>query len=279
MTVAGNIGYALKVEGLPKAERDARIAEVASVIGLEDYLERKPGQLSGGQRQRVAMGRAMIREPKVFLFDEPLSNLDAKLRVAMRLEIRRLHQRLRATSIFVTHDQVEAMTLADRLVVMNAGRIDQIGTPTEVYDTPASTYVAGFIGAPPMNLMPGRVTADGLSVEIADGQRLQVSPELAAVRAGQPVTVGVRPEHASLAGRDGDNALTARFEFFEELGMGRLFHGRVGAREFIVHSAEKTPPAFGEDIAVYVPTRQLHLFDAETGLRLEARPDLARAAA
>ena len=181
MTVANNIGYALKVAGMKKAERMAKVREVAKIIGLEDFLDRKPGQLSGGQRQRVAMGRAIIREPEVFLFDEPLSNLDAKLRVQMRLEIRRLHQRLGATSVFVTHDQVEAMTLADRLVVMNSGNIDQVGTPSEVYDTPASTYVGGFIGSPPMNFLTGSVSNTGGHVDL--GQR-RSAPDRSAVRSG-----------------------------------------------------------------------------------------------
>src|SRR5882724_285044 len=151
MTVAENIGYALKVAGVPKSERMARVTRVADTLGLADFLGRRPSALSGGQRQRVAMGRAIIREPSVFLFDEPLSNLDAKLRVQMRVEIRRLHRRLKATRVFVTHDQIEAMTLADRLVVMNHGRIEQIGYPADVYRRPASRYVAGFIGSPPMN--------------------------------------------------------------------------------------------------------------------------------
>ena len=155
MTVAENIGYALKVAGVRGPERRARIAKVAETLGLTEHLDRKPAALSGGQRQRVAMGRAMIREPKVFLFDEPLSNLDAKLRVQMRVEIRRLHRRLKATSVFVTHDQIEAMTLADRLVVMNQGRIEQVGAPADVYRRPSSRFVAGFIGSPPMNFLDG----------------------------------------------------------------------------------------------------------------------------
>ena len=156
MTVAENIGYALKVAGVPKTERLARIAATARSVGLGDFLDRKPGQLSGGQRQRVAMARAIIRSPKVFLFDEPLSNLDAKLRVQMRHEIRRIHNQIKATSVFVTHDQHEGMTLADRLVVMNKGTIEQVGTPAEIYDRPASLYVAGFIGSPAMNFLPGQ---------------------------------------------------------------------------------------------------------------------------
>jgi sn-glycerol 3-phosphate transport system ATP-binding protein len=158
MTVAQNIGYALKIAGMPKAARLEKVKAVAASLGLTEFLDRRPGQLSGGQRQRVAMGRAMIREPKVFLYDEPLSNIDARLRVAMRVEIRKLHQRLGATTLFVTHDQVEAMTLADRIVVMNKGVVEQVGTPGEVYGRPATTYVAGFIGTPGLNLVTASPT-------------------------------------------------------------------------------------------------------------------------
>ena len=174
MSVAQNIGYSLKVAGVPKAERTRRIQAVARTLELEPLLDRKPMALSGGQRQRVAMGRAMIREPKVFLFDEPLSNLDAKLRVQMRSEIRKLHRRLNATSVFVTHDQVEAMTLADRLVVMNGGRVEQVGTPSEIYNRPASRFVATFVGGPAMNILEGVVTPDGLSL-LGGSRRLDVS--------------------------------------------------------------------------------------------------------
>ena len=173
MSVAQNIGYSLKVAGVPAAERTQRIQAVARTLELEHLLDRKPMALSGGQRQRVAMGRAMIREPKVFLFDEPLSNLDAKLRVQMRSEIRKLHRRLNATSVFVTHDQVEAMTLADRLVVMNGGRVEQVGTPGEIYNRPASRFVATFVGAPAMNILEGTVELDGLSL-LGGSRRLAV---------------------------------------------------------------------------------------------------------
>ena len=278
MTVAGNIGYALKVEGMPKAEREARVREVARSLELEEFLDRKPGQLSGGQRQRVAMGRAMIREPKVFLFDEPLSNLDAKLRVAMRLEIRRLHQRLDATSVFVTHDQIEAMTLADRLVVMNQGNIDQVGTPTEIYDTPASAYVAGFIGAPPMNLLPASIAEDG-QVRLADGHVVPVPGGWPDARHGRRVLFGIRPEALSFVPAAGATPITMVLDFQEELGMGRLFHGRLGEDELIVHASDKTPPAeFGAPVQVYVAPADIHLFDAETGLRLGADTPLSVAA-
>ncbi|MEM1274031.1 MAG: sn-glycerol-3-phosphate ABC transporter ATP-binding protein UgpC [Pseudomonadota bacterium] len=279
MTVAGNIGYALKVEGLPKADRDARVLEVARSLELEPFLDRKPGQLSGGQRQRVAMGRAMIREPKVFLFDEPLSILDAKLRVAMRLEIRRLHQRLDATSVFVTHDQIEAMTLADRLVVMNQGNIDQVGTPTEIYDVPASAYVAGFIGAPPMNLLAGEIAQDGGHVVLADGQTAPLPAGWRRAEPGQKVQFGVRPEALSFVPVAGAVALTMVLDFQEELGMGRLFHGRMGAEELIVHATEKTAPVpFGETVQVYLMPETVHLFDAQTGHRLGAEAPIPVAA-
>ncbi len=279
MTVAQNIGYSLKVAGMPKADRVRRVSETARIIGLSDYLDRKPGQLSGGQRQRVAMGRAIIREPKVFLFDEPLSNLDATLRVQMRLEIRRLHQRLGATSIFVTHDQVEAMTLADRLVVMNGGHIEQIGRPSEVYDLPASRYVGGFIGSPPMNFLRGTVGADGRQVALGDGQVLAIAPELGHGLARGDVQLGVRPEHATVGHGHHGSTLTARFDFMEDLGAGRLFHGRVSGADFIVHSPEKAPPAFGEDIAIQVPPHAIHLFDLETGRRVAGAPAAMQVAA
>ncbi|SDG55750.1 MULTISPECIES: sn-glycerol-3-phosphate import ATP-binding protein UgpC [Thalassobaculum] len=268
MSVAENIGYALKIAGIGKAERRARVQSVATAIGLEDYLDRRPGQLSGGQRQRVAMGRAMIREPKVFLFDEPLSNLDAKLRVQMRLEIRHLHQRLAATSVFVTHDQIEAMTLADRMVVMNQGNIEQVGAPSDVYDRPASTFVASFIGSPPMNLLPGRMTESGQHVELADGQHVPIPTALAQGRAGRPVTLGIRPEDIRHGPAAGGSGLTAKFDFLEELGMGRLFHGTLGGQDIIMHATDKTPPVFGTAVDIAFDPSRLHLFDVETGKRL-----------
>ncbi|MBP0649447.1 sn-glycerol-3-phosphate ABC transporter ATP-binding protein UgpC, partial [Mycobacterium tuberculosis] len=215
MTVAENIGYALKVAGVKRAERIRRVEAVADILALRDFLDRKPGQLSGGQRQRVAMGRAMIREPKVFLYDEPLSNLDAKLRVAMRAEIRKLHQRLGATSIFVTHDQIEAMTLADCIVVMNKGTIDQIGSPREIYHRPASTYVAGFIGTPGMNLLRGKVEREAGRIVLGDGQWLALDRKRYPEIADGPVTVGARAE--TIRVDDDPAGLNVTFDFAEEM--------------------------------------------------------------
>ncbi|MFL5234527.1 MAG: ABC transporter ATP-binding protein, partial [Microvirga sp.] len=199
MTVYDNMAFSLKLAGRPDAEVRSRVAEAAQILGLDQYLARYPRQLSGGQRQRVAMGRAIVRKPQVFLFDEPLSNLDAKLRVAMRTEIKALHQRLKTTSIYVTHDQIEAMTMADRIVVMNAGRVEQIGTPLELYDRPNNLFVAQFIGSPAMNIVQGRLRrANGSSfVESADGIRWPLGT--ARGTDGQTVTYGVRPDHLELA--------------------------------------------------------------------------------
>ncbi len=263
MTVAENIGYALKVARVPRTERQARVDAVAKSVGLTEFLDRRPGQLSGGQRQRVAMARAIIREPKVFLFDEPLSNLDAKLRVQMRHEIRRIHNRIGATSVFVTHDQHEGMTLADRLVVMNKGTIEQVGTPEEIYDHPASVYVAGFIGSPAMNFLPGRVA--GGAVVLDDDQRI-------AVPAGQApdgalVQVGLRPEQLTLLPA-GTGKLTARFDFAEELGSGRVYHLLVEDIPLCVVSAEKLTLTAGAEVGLGFTPEALHLFDAGTGRRM-----------
>jgi sn-glycerol 3-phosphate transport system ATP-binding protein len=263
MTVAENIGYALKVAGLPKAERLAKVRAVAKTVGLDEYLDRKPGQLSGGQRQRVAMGRAMIREPKVFLFDEPLSNLDAKLRVQMRLEIRKLHQRLSATSVFVTHDQVEAMTMADRIVVMNKGLIEQIGTPDEIYEAPATLFVAGFIGSPPMNLMKARMTSRDQAM--LDGVTLR-TPNFAGLQSGASVMLGIRAEDVALRA---DGAHAMQVEFVERLGPVQLLHGRFADGDFIVQCDGSHAVAAGEDLRFDVTTQKIHAFDPATGGRLD----------
>jgi sn-glycerol 3-phosphate transport system ATP-binding protein len=273
MTVAENIGYALKVAGVGKAERRARIERVAQSLGLEALLERKPGTLSGGQRQRVAIGRAMIRSPKVFLFDEPLSNLDAKLRAQMRVEIRRLHQRLGATSVFVTHDQVEAMTLADKLVVLNQGRIEQIGAPAEVYRRPASRFVAGFIGAPAMNFIEARVVAEGV-VEVAGGRRIAVAPNFPLPR-GATLTLGLRPDEIHIADAAGPGGLDFEVELVEELGTGQVLHGRSGEIDMTVvknGSGEHEIPRAGTRLNLRVPAAALHLFDAESGRRIDLPP-------
>jgi sn-glycerol 3-phosphate transport system ATP-binding protein len=275
MSVAENIGYALKVAGVPKRERVERVDKVAKTLGIETFLDRKPSALSGGQRQRVAMGRAMIREPTVFLFDEPLSNLDAKLRVQMRLEIKRLHQRLNATSVFVTHDQIEAMTLADRLVVMKEGRIEQVGPPAEVYRQPSSAYVAGFIGSPPMNFFETKLARPG-QVQFEDGSLLRI-PAAAPVGRDSCVLVGIRPEDIRLASPSDRGALTFEIEIREELGAGRLLHGRLAGSECAVAAPAGTAVPDSNRMAVRIAPEAVHLFDAGTGARL-AQSDLPAAA-
>ncbi|MDQ0468971.1 sn-glycerol-3-phosphate ABC transporter ATP-binding protein UgpC [Labrys wisconsinensis] len=268
MTVAGNIGYALKVARVPKAERQARVLKVATSLGLETMLDRKPAALSGGQRQRVAMGRAMIREPKVFLFDEPLSNLDARLRVQMRAEIRRLHQRLGTTSIFVTHDQVEAMTLADRLVVMNQGRVEQVGTPSAVFTTPATRFVAGFIGSPPMNLLDGEVEADGAFV-FAGRHRIALAGSASQALRGQKLTLGVRPEAIAIGPPDTPGSLQATVDFVEDLGTGRIVQTDLDGMPFAVAIADARSLSPGQPVGLSVPPDAAHLFSRESGLRLD----------
>jgi sn-glycerol 3-phosphate transport system ATP-binding protein len=267
MSVADNIGYALKVAGVRKRERMQRVAGVAKILELDGLLDRKPAALSGGQRQRVAMGRAIIREPSVFLFDEPLSNLDAKLRVQMRIEIRRLHQRLNATSIFVTHDQIEAMTLADRLVVMNAGRIEQAGTPAEVYRRPSTRYVAGFIGSPAMNFFPARAIAADRIAFGADAA-LDLPRNTGRLPESNGITLGVRPEEIQIVPGGGEGTLPFDIEMVEELGSGRLLYGRLAETDCILASPSATASSAGQKIFVRIPAESVHLFNAETGARI-----------
>ena len=266
MTVAENIGYALKVARVPKAERVARVAATAASVGLGDFLDRKPGQLSGGQRQRVAMARAIIREPKVFLFDEPLSNLDAKLRVQMRHEIRRIHNQIKATSVFVTHDQHEGMTLADRLVVMNKGTIEQIGTPAEIYDHPASLYVAGFIGSPAMNILPGSYNAARRGVQLESGAfvPLALTVDLADAALLQ---VGVRPEHAELV-LPSTGTFDARVDVVEELGPARLCNLMLEDIPVSVLTEGRPDLVPGSVVGVRLALDRLHVFDAASGRRI-----------
>jgi sn-glycerol 3-phosphate transport system ATP-binding protein len=241
MSVFDNMAYGLKIRKMPAAEIKTRVDKAAGILELAHLLERKPRQLSGGQRQRVAMGRAIVRQPQVFLFDEPLSNLDAKLRAQTRIEIQKLHRELGITSLFVTHDQVEAMTLAQRMIVMNAGRMEQFGTPEEVYHQPASTFVASFIGSPPMNLMK----------------------EAPGSRAG--AILGIRPEHLVV----GDGGWEAQVETVELLGAERLIYARVGSEQIIVRVEEGGPaPAVGSRIRVRPRDERLHWFDAATGKRI-----------
>ncbi|MGF9693619.1 sn-glycerol-3-phosphate ABC transporter ATP-binding protein UgpC [Rhizobium sp. 0TCS1.26] len=258
MTVRQNLEYGLKNRGTPKTEIEALVAEAARMLEITPYLERKPRALSGGQRQRVAMGRAIVRKPAAFLFDEPLSNLDAKLRVSMRGEIKRLQRRLGTTSIYVTHDQLEAMTLADRLVVLNGGRIEQIGSPLEVYHAPASTFVASFIGAPAMNLISGEL----------HGNRLAIGPaaiELDQAPTSGAVMVGVRAEDLRVA-RDGEDFLPFRLDYVEELGSQRLVHGQVGDQKLTAALSPETPVA--EDMRLAYDTQRLHFFGAADGRRI-----------
>jgi len=270
MSVFDNMAYALKLARLPKAAIRERVEKTARSLGLSEFLARKPSQLSGGQRQRVAMGRAIVREPAVFLFDEPLSNLDAKLRVQMRVEIRQLHRSIGATSVFVTHDQTEAMTMADRLVVMNAGEIEQIGTPLEVYDRPASAYVAGFIGSPPMNFFEGGVERG--AARLPGGAEVQVSADAPA----GPATIGCRPEHLKPAGADGP--LNGRILLIEELGASRLIHVDGPAGRFIANVPPEESMDIGADdaIAFAVEAPHVHLFDPQSGRRID---EAARTAA
>jgi sn-glycerol 3-phosphate transport system ATP-binding protein len=263
MSVYDNMAYGLRNRGVPKAEIEKRVAEAAKLLAIGDFLKRTPRELSGGQRQRVAMGRAIVREPQAFLFDEPLSNLDAKLRVAMRIEIRRLHNRLKATSIFVTHDQIEAMTMADTIVVMNAGRVEQVGAPGEVYRHPATRFVATFIGSPAMSLLPGRVTAPG-QVEVAGG-RLAFDATAFPVEAGREVEVGIRPEELQLTAAGG-GALAFSRDFVEELGATRLLHGTVGDSAIVV--ALSGPAPGGDSFGLSAAPEAVHLFDPAIGRSL-----------
>jgi sn-glycerol 3-phosphate transport system ATP-binding protein len=272
MSVYDNMAYGLRIRGMSKAEIESRVQRAGQILELSPLLQRRPRQLSGGQRQRVAMGRAIVREPAVFLFDEPLSNLDAKLRVQMRLEIKKLQHNLGTTSVYVTHDQVEAMTLADRLIVMNAGVAEQIGTPMEVYERPATTFVAGFIGSPAMNFLSARLAEGGRSVEVGtDGARLQLPFAVAAGPAGTPVTLGVRPEHLLLDEQAGQG-LSLDVEMVEPLGADTLLHGRYGAaREHVtVRLPGHVPAREGERLTFHTDPARLHLFAAEGGKRLAA---------
>ena len=261
MSVRQNMGYGLKIAGLPKAEINAKVEEAAKLLQLEPLLDRKPRQLSGGQRQRVAMGRAIVREPAVFLFDEPLSNLDAKLRVQMRLEIRELQAKLGITALYVTHDQVEAMTMADRMIVMNAGVAEQIGTPLEVYETPRTLFAAQFIGSPAMNIFDAEIT-DGM-VKLGGAS---IGPTQS--RNG-PVKLGMRPEHLTTT----DNGpIEARLQMSEPLGANTLLHGKMIKGGDAITVSLAGVHAIGESGATYrfsVAPEHIHLFDPATGQRLD----------
>jgi len=262
MSVFDNMAYGLRIRGLSRGDIERRVQEAAGMLGLDGMLARKPRQLSGGQRQRVAMGRAIVREPKLFLFDEPLSNLDAKLRVQMRAEIRRLQKRLGITSLYVTHDQVEAMTLGDRLLILHEGSPAQFASPMEVFERPADMYVAGFIGAPAMNFLRGRLEQDGRAVRLSAGSVVPLRDRYA----GSDVVLGIRPEHLSL-GADG---LAVALDLVEPLGSETLLHGRAvdGGEMVVVKVSGAIVPS--ETVMASVRCEHVHLFDPGTGKRVAA---------
>ena len=262
MKVRENMAFSLMLARCPREEIDRRVAEAAGILGLAPYLERYPRQLSGGQRQRVAMGRAIVRKPQVFLFDEPLSNLDAKLRVQMRGEIKQLHQRLRTTSIYVTHDQIEAMTMADKIVVMRDGIVEQIGAPLALYDRPANAFVATFIGSPAMSLLKGRIGADGQSVQIAAGAAVAV-PGLTA-EPGRDVTIGVRPENLTL----GSTGIACKVTIVEPTGADTLVSAVCEAGEISAIFRERHDFKPGDAIVLVPQPGTAHVFDAGSGKRL-----------
>jgi len=262
MKVRENMAFALMLAKSPKSEIDQRVNEAAQILGLTPYLDRYPRQLSGGQRQRVAMGRAIVRDPQVFLFDEPLSNLDAKLRVQMRTEIKALHQRLKTTSIYVTHDQIEAMTMADRIVVMRDGIVEQTGTPLDLYDHPVNVFVAGFIGSPAMNMVKG-VWSDG-AVDVGT-VRIPVARPMTAAD-GQEVLIGLRPEHLSLS--EGVGSLPARVEVIEPTGADTMLMCKLGEEDMVAVVRDRVTLRPGDDVRLRPELDKLHVFDARTGASL-----------
>ncbi|NJD86427.1 MAG: sn-glycerol-3-phosphate import ATP-binding protein UgpC [Betaproteobacteria bacterium] len=266
MSVYDNMAYGLKIRKFSKDDIEKRVQRAAGILELGPYLQRKPRELSGGQRQRVAMGRAIVREPAAFLFDEPLSNLDAKLRVQMRLEIQKLHRELKTTSVYVTHDQVEAMTLANRMIVINAGVVEQIGAPLQVYDDPASLFVAGFIGSPSMNFMPGRRAGDG--VEVGEGVVVPLPPGIRD-KAGEQVTVGVRPEHFVAASGSGP-VFKLHVDTVEALGADSLLHAGFNGTLLVVRIEGHATPQAGTALDVSIMPGKAYFFDTATGKRLKA---------
>ena len=264
MSVAHNMGFSLKLRNAEQADISARVKKAADILDLSPLLERYPRQLSGGQRQRVAMGRAIVRDPQVFLFDEPLSNLDAKLRVAMRTEIKELHQRLKTTTVYVTHDQIEAMTMADKIVVMHDGIVEQMGSPLELYDRPDNQFVAGFIGSPAMNFLDGHLRSNGqLYVETENGSKLPVATAPAGSD-GRPVVYGVRPEHLDLA----NDGIEAEVAVVEPTGSETQIVARIGTQEIIAVFRDRHQVEPGDKIHLRPRADVAHLFDKDTGRRL-----------
>jgi multiple sugar transport system ATP-binding protein len=266
MTVGANMGFSLRLRGAPKTEIDSRVNRAADILGLVPYLDRFPRQLSGGQRQRVAMGRAIVRDPQVFLFDEPLSNLDAKLRVAMRTEIKELHQRLKTTTVYVTHDQIEAMTMADKIVVMHDGIVEQMGTPLDLYDKPENQFVAGFIGSPAMNFLKGNVRVNGKASFVGpNGVKLPLGTAPAASD-GRPAVYGIRPEHFTLA----DDGAEAEIVVVEPTGSETQVFAKLGGEEIVAVFRERHQFNPGEKVRLKPDPMLVHLFDEATGKRLNA---------
>jgi multiple sugar transport system ATP-binding protein len=266
MTVAANMAFSMKLRGAPKEEINTRVNRAAAILGLAPYLERYPRQLSGGQRQRVAMGRAIVRDPQVFLFDEPLSNLDAKLRVQMRTEIKELHQRLKTTTVYVTHDQIEAMTMADKIVVMHDGIVEQIGSPLELYDRPANQFVAGFIGSPAMNFIKGRIAVNGVATfQGPNGVTLPLAsaPENSN---GRPAVYGIRPENFTIA----DDGAEAEIVVVEPTGSETQVFAKLGGDEIVAVFRERHKFNPGDKIRLKPDQSVVHLFDEATGKRLTA---------
>ena len=263
MTVAQNMGFALELAGRKKAEIAAEVQKAAEILSLTPLLTRKPGQLAGGQRQRVAMGRAIVRHPKVFLFDEPLSNLDAKLRVQMRAEIKALHRRLNATIVYVTHDQIEAMTMADKIVVLNGGRVEQIGSPLELYDQPANLFVAGFIGSPAMNILPAAAEADGVRVA-----GMIALPVRTGLPVGAALLYGIRPEHIVLGEAGG---VEAEITVVEPTGADTHVGLRFAGHDLTVVTKDRLAVGPGDRVTVSLWSDRGHLFDAATGQRIVAQ--------
>ena len=279
LTVRDNMAFGLKIRKFPKPEIEQRVAEAARILGLEAVLDRKPGLLSGGQRQRVAVGRAIVRKPAVFLFDEPLSNLDAKLRVQMRTEISKLHSALEATMIYVTHDQVEAMTMGDRIVVLKDGEVQQIDTPLALYDHPVNRFVAGFIGSPAMNFVEGRLAGDGDTLAFvadADAFRIPITSDYAtrlADYAGRAVTLGVRPEDVSVsAGQAGRASSRWTVDVLEPMGNEVVVYAHAGPHTVVARVAPQVLPEPGESLDLDLDVSKLHFFDAETERTLTETP-------
>lgn len=272
MTVYANMAYGLRMRKFSKSDIDSRVNKAAKILELEELLQRKPRELSGGQRQRVAMGRAIVRQPDIFLFDEPLSNLDAKLRVQMRLEIKKLQQEFKTTSVYVTHDQVEAMTMADRLIVLNQGRVEQIGHPMDVYRFPNSMFVAGFIGSPAMNFIKAQISADGMAAEIDQQLSLPFADQRFKPYAGKSITLGIRPENIFTKEKTGADWFEMKVQMVEALGSDTLAYGQLSAsgQTLTARLPKKWRANMGDIVTLAVMPNSLHVFDSESGRRLVA---------